>query len=123
MKIKIFERDIPGHFCRSDDCEYFQHTDISTSSREENTIYCVSSIGALPAQPPYSHYTCVAKLGKIYEKINIDSIYEIMVFDKTSNSPWREINSFRSDNLSKIKRKHKKLVTKYKNIAEQEKTE
>ena len=111
--MKILEQDHPGHFCSADKCQYFRHTDISLTDDPKDTVFCISSIGEMTPQ------------GKIYpslmvgqwEKINCDTIYEIMVFDKTSKTPWMEIRQFRSNDLEQIKIEHRRLIAKYLELA------
>ena len=89
----IIQRDVPGHFCSADKCEYFEHTDISTSDHEEDTIYCVSSVGAMPAIEPYSLYTSLMIGGRVYEKINISTIYEIMLSTRNPPTPGEKLKA------------------------------
>ena len=114
----VLERKVPGHFILADRCKYFQHTDISMSEHEEDTIFCISSIGAMPPQSSHDRYFLPVLVdGQLYEKINATNIYETLVFDKELGNPWREIEGFRSNDLSEIKKKHQEFVNYYKQVA------
>lgn len=113
--MKIINRNVPGHYILADRCKFFIHDDIALSDNVYDTIFCVSSIGEMTPQGKFKHPEYFIING--FEKVNVDSIYEIMVFDKTSENPWVEIEQFRSNNKDEIIEKHKYLVEKYFRIA------
>ena len=114
--MKILEQDHPCHFCLSDKCNYFRHTDIFSTDEPKDVIFCISSIGELPPQEPFLLDLMVGQ----WEKINCDTIYEIMVFDKISNNPWSEIEQFRSNDRNEIIQMHEKFILKYVELAQGE---
>ena len=112
--MKVLEQDHPGHFICADRCNYFRHTDISLTDDSKDTIFCVSSIGEMTPQGTIYPTLMVGQ----WEKINCDTIYEIMVFDKTSDNSWSEIDQFRSNDKDKIIQMHEKFISEYVELAQ-----
>lgn len=109
--IRLVKRSVPGHCCVADKCNFFLHTDIlkgigSQNPEEDalrNSEYCVSLIGE------YRYgWNMLNTSGKTYE---------LMVFDKKSENPWTEIESFFSNNKDDSVSKFNELVKKYKKLA------
>ena len=108
--IHTVTRDVPGHFCAADYCHFFLHTDVvdDTIPAEDQTRFCVSAIGEY--YPPGSNTA---------QRVNLDSYYEIMVFDKLAQ-PWGEIEGLRLDDKAEVVRKFQELVEKYRLMAKEE---